>query len=74
MLLKAEKIISHGDTLLDKSTDEIFSIARRELAGKITDEMISKGLVKIETTSEIHDDFGTILKVRASVRAYNPDD
>ena len=74
MLLKAEKIISHGDVLLDKSTDEIYDIARRELACKIVDECISKGLLKVEVVNQIHDDFGSILKVRVSLRAYNPDD
>ena len=74
MLLKAEKILSHGNILLDKSEQKIFQIARRELAEKIVSEMISKGIVKVEIAKEIDDDFGAIVKVRATVRAYNPDD
>ena len=74
MLLKAEKIISHGNVLMDKSTDEIYAIVRRELAEKIVDECISKELLKVEVVNQIHDDFGPILKVRASLRVYNPDD
>ena len=74
MLLKAEKIISHGDVLMDKSTDEIYDIVRRELAEKIVDECISRELLKVEVVNQIHDDFGAILKVRVSLRAYNPDD
>ena len=74
MLLKAEKILSHGDILLNTSEREIFQMARHELAEKIVSDMIDKKLVKIEIAQEIHDDFGAIVKVRAMVRAYNPDD
>lgn len=74
MLLKAEKILSHGDVLIDKSTDEIFNIVRREMCEKFVDAMITKDLVKIQIVNEMHDDFGEILKVRASIRVYNPDD
>lgn len=74
MLIKAERIISHGDVLLDKSEDEIFRIVRNELACKIADDMIEKGLIKTELTNSLHDDFGPIMKIRVSVRAYNPDD
>ena len=74
MLIKAERIISHGDVLLDKSEDEIFGIVRKELAVKMAEDMIEKGLIKTEMVSQVHDDFGVIAKIRASVRAYNPDD
>ena len=74
MLLRAEKILSHGNVLLDRSEEEIFQIVRGELAEKIGKKMIDEGLVKIEIINTVHDDFGALVKVRASVRVYNPDD
>lgn len=74
MLLRAEKILSHGDVLLDRSKEEIFQIVRSELAEKIVTKMIDEGLVKIEIINTVHDDFGDLVKVRASARVYNPDD
>ena len=74
MLLSAEKILTHNDVLIDKNTDEIFSIVRRELCEKIIDGMIEKDLVKIQIVDEMHDSFGHIVKVRATTRVYNPDD
>ena len=74
LVLKAEKILSHGDILLDRSEEEIFQIVRSELAEKIVKKMIDEGLVKIEIINTVHDDFGALVKVRASTRVYNPDD
>ena len=74
MLLKAERIISHDNYLLNESDYDIFQLVRHELAEKITSDMIDKGLVKIDIANEMTDDFGAIVKVRAMVRAYNPDD
>lgn len=74
MLIKAERIISHGNVLLDKSEDEIFRIVQYDLACKIAEEMVRRGLIKAEITNSLHDDFGSITKIQASVRAYHPDD
>ena len=74
MLLKAEKILSHGDILMNSNEAEIFRAVRHELAEKIVEGMIEKGLVKIEIAQELNEDLGALAKVRASVRAYNPDD
>ena len=74
MLLKAERIISHDNYLLNASEYDIFQLVRRELAEKITSDMIDKGLVKVDISKETTDDIGTIVKARAMVRAYNPDD
>lgn len=74
MLLKAERIISHDNYLLNASEYDIFQLVRHELAEKITSDMIDKGLVKIDIANEMTDDLGAIVKVRAMVRAYNPDD
>ena len=74
MLLKSERIISDHDVLINKSQEEIFDIVRRELARRIADDCVSKGLIKVEIVNELHDDFGQICKVRATLRAYNPDD
>ena len=75
MLLKAERIVSHGDVLSsDKSEQEVFQMVMHTLVEKIVSDMIDKGLVKFETTREVHEDLGAIAKIRATVRAYNPDD
>lgn len=77
MLIKAEKILTYDNydnILLDKSPEEIFNIVRRELIEKMVDDCIGRGLVKIEVLNELHDDFGKLIKVRASLRIYNPDD
>ena len=74
MLLKAERIISHDNYLLNESDYDIFQLVRHELAEKITSDMIDNGLVKIDIANEMTDDIGPIVKVRAMVRAYNPDD
>lgn len=73
MLLTAERIISHGDPITNKSEHEMMCILRNEMAEKIVDDMITYGIVKMEVLSEVNDDFGTLMKIRASVRAYNPD-
>ncbi len=74
MLLQAEKILSHDDVLLNKSDQEMLHIVRHDLAEKIVEKMISSDLMKVMVVKEMHDDFGDIIKIRASVRAYNPDD
>lgn len=75
MLVRAEKILSHDGIFMDKSEEEIFNIVREELAKKIIDECIDKGLMQIEVANEINNcTFGSVVKVRASLRAYNPDD
>ena len=74
MLLRAEKILSHRDILLDRSEAEIFQIVRSELVEKMVKEMIEEGLVKIEIINTVHNDFGALVTVRASTRVYNPDD
>ena len=74
MLLKAEKIISHDPYLMNMSERDMYGGVRHELAEKIVEEMINKDLLKIMVVNEMTDDFGRITKLRASVRAYNPDD
>lgn len=74
MLAKAERIISEHDVLINKSQEEIFDIVRRELARRIADDCVSKGLIKVEIANERSDDFGMICKVRATLRVYHPDD
>ena len=59
---------------MDCSEEEIFKYVRNELATKIVEELINNRKVKIEIASQMNDDFGMIVKVRASVQAYNPDD
>ena len=74
MLLRAEKIVSHGtDILANVSEEEMFQIVTNELARKILDDYISKGLIKFEIVNGIHDDFDVITRVRGSLRAYHPD-
>ena len=74
MLLKAERILTHGDILIDQSEREMFQMVKHELAEKIVSDMIDRGLVKTEIVKEVHDDFGAIFKIRATTRAYNPDE
>ena len=74
MLLQAEKKLTHGETILDKSEHEIFQIVRNELSEKIVEEMINNGLMKIMIKEDRNDAIGPFVSVRASVRAYNPDD
>lgn len=74
MLLKAEKIISHGDVLFDRNQEEIINIAVHELSEKIITEMFDKKLFKIEMAEKQNEILGTYLSIRMSTRAYNPDD
>lgn len=67
MLLKVEQILSQSDIMLNTSV-------KHELAEKIAEDMIQKGLVKFEITSNTNDDFGPFVKVKGTVRVYNPDD
>ena len=72
MLIKAEKILTHDDILLDNSETEAYE--RAELAHKLTELMVEKGLVKTECRHEFTPSDGLITILRMSVRAYNPDD
>lgn len=74
MLLTAERILTHEDQLSELSEQEMFRYIKNELASKIVSEMLKKEVMKIETVSQLHDDFGVVARIRASVRVYNPDD
>lgn len=74
MLLKAERILTQENYLLNASEVDVSQILKHELTEKIVSYMIEKGLVKIETVYETNEDSGPIVKIRATTRAYNPDD
>lgn len=74
MLLKAEKILSYDNTLSNSSVDEAFKKIKCELSEKLAEMMLNKDLIKIEIANELNDDFGSITKIKATVRAYHPDD
>ena len=74
MLLKAEKILSQKDTLINASEEDIYRYARYELAEKIVAEMFESGLIKTTILYERDFQKGDIVKVLATVRVYNPDD
>lgn len=74
MLLKAEKILSHDRFLIDKTEEELISIAKTELANKIVDMLFDKKLLKIEILYDRDVDFDDVARIRISTRAYNPDD
>lgn len=72
MLLKAERILTHDEAFIDEK--EMQAYVRAELANKLTELMVEKGLIKTEIRQEIHPDKGLVVILRMSVRAYNPDD
>ena len=74
MLLKAEKILSHDDKLLDMSEQELYKFVKFELTTKIVEKMIEDGYVKIEIVHTKDDIFGDQTKIKATTRVYNPDD
>ena len=74
MLIKADKILTNGNVLMDKSPEEVFRIVRTELAQEVVNEMFRKGLFKTEMRQVEYDDIGMAVKVSLTVRAYNPDD
>lgn len=74
MLLKAEKILSQKDMLINASEDDIYRYAKYELAEKLISAMMEKGLIKTTIVYEQDDQKGPIVRVRSTVRAYNPDD
>lgn len=74
MLLKAEKILSHDRFLIDKTEEELISIAKTELANKIVDMLFDKKLLKIEILYDRDVDFDDVARIRISTRVYNPDD
>ena len=74
MLLKAEKILTRDNVLMDMSSADMYKIVRRELAEKMIDQILEKDYMKVEVCDEMSDSFGKILKIRASIRVYNPDD
>lgn len=73
MLLQVEKILKFDNQMQDMSEYDLFQCARRELAEKIADKMITEDLVKIEIARSLDDDFGHLTKIKAMVRAYHPD-
>ena len=73
MFLRYEKIISENDGINGLSEAEQLEIVRREIAKKITDEIIKRGFLKLEISNELHDDFGVIRKIRGTVQVFNPD-
>ena len=74
MLLKAEKILSQKDILINASEDDIYRYAKYELAEKIIALMFEKGLIKTSIMYERDFEKGDIVKVVSTIRAYNPDD
>lgn len=74
MLLKAEKILSHDGVMIDKSQAEIIDMVKWELAEDIVRQMLEEGLAKIEVRMDDHPAIGEYVRVRVTVRAYNPDD
>lgn len=74
-LIKAEKVMTHDNVLLDCLDDKKTLLIQMELANQLTKQMIDKGLIKFCTVLDSHDDiFGDCVKFKALVRAYNPDD
>ena len=74
MLLRAEKILSHDEYLMDTGGSDIHQIVNHELAEKLVIGLMNSGLVKVDISYEEDKVLGQIVKLRASIRAYNPDD
>ena len=74
MLLKAEKILSQQDVLINASEDDIYRWAKTELAEKLVSLMIKNGLIKTLIMYEQDIQKGNVVKLVSTVRAYNPDD
>ena len=74
MLLKAEKILTHGDMLINASEDDIYRITKTELAEKIIALMFEKNLLKTEIRYSSEFEGRDTVSIRMTVRAYNPDD
>ena len=74
MLLRAEKILSQKDILINASEDDIYRYAKNDLAEKLISAMMEKGLIKTVIMYEQDMEKGPIVKVMSSVRVYNPDD
>lgn len=74
MLLKAEKILSQKDMVINVSEEDIYRISKYELAEKLISAMMEKGLIKTTIVYEQDLEKGPIVRVRSMVRVYNPDD
>lgn len=75
MLLIAEKIMYQNDRY-GISENELYEIIKKELAEKLVEEMMKENLIKIMIqTDKLNAALGTVeTRIRATVRAYNPDD
>ena len=74
MLIKAEKILTRENMDVDRDQAAQFEYEKKDLAKKIVEYMLEKDLIKMEILKEEHDDFGLIVKIRATTRCYHPDD
>lgn len=73
MLLMAEKNLLHNE-MLNLSPQDVLNRVKYDLAEKIAEAMIGKGLVKFEIKGRVTYSFGEIASVKGSVRVYHPDD
>lgn len=73
MLLKAERIISRDDILIDRSNEEIMRLANGELCRDIIGQMQAMDLLKLQVVQMENDDGRPIVKVVMTTRAYHPD-
>lgn len=74
MLLKAERMITRGDMLIDRSNEEIVRLASGEMSREIIKLMQERKLLKLELFQGQDDVNGHYVKVLMTVRAYHPDD
>lgn len=74
MLLKAERIITRDDMLIDRSNEEIVRLASGELSREIIKLMQEAKLLKLEMVQGQDNVNGPYVKVLMTVRAYHPDD
>ena len=74
MLLKAEKILSEDQRERYCSEEDFYKFINHELVEKLLQLALEKNLIKTVTTVDWDDQKGEIIKIHATLRAYNPDD
>lgn len=73
MLLRSEHILSK-DNHLACDQEDMIAFIQTKLAENIIEECVANKLLKYEITHTKDKLLGDVVKIRATLRAYNPDD
>ena len=74
MLIQTERIITQNEYNYFGDPEKLIEITKRELVQELVNKLNESEKVKVVITNEMSNSFGIIMRIRASIRVYNPDE